>query len=332
MRPIFICRAGGFSITRSFYRRLVSAVVTDNSGGTTDTLELTFDDGKNAINAPPEGTVLTPLFGYAMSAMTIMGQYKVTRIKPELGEDGELLTVIAEAADFREALKERQTEHFENTSLGAMLKEVLGRHNYRLSIDQELASIPIGYEARFNQSAADFATRLAERYGAIAKPAGGRYVFTRKGKAASVSGRPLASIAIRKSDCESAEFDIPPRPRHARVVAKWFDRALGRMRFVTVQTGEEGPLKSLQHTYRTEADAKAAAESAGQETNRKTGTGSFTIAGRPSARAEADVIATGFRPEVSGLWRATTITHTFDDDGYRTEVAVEAPEAQKRGG
>lgn len=332
MRPLFICQAAGFTITSSFYSLLISATVTDNSGDTADTLELAFDDRNNVVAAPPEGTQLTPLFGYQETGVTSMGVFTVTRIKPSMGEEGETLTILAEAADFRQELKERQTENFDDTTLGDMLKEVFGRHGMQIEVDSELASIEIEYEARVNQSAVEFAMRQAQKYGAVAKPGGGKYVFAKKGKAASVSGQPLAPILIHKSDCEGAEFDIKPRPRHGRVAAKWFDRAEGKIKFETVSTGAQGPLKSLPHTFRNAEEAKAAAQSAGTDANRKTGSGSFTFAGRPTARAEADVIATGFRPETNGKWRAETVTHEFGEDGYLTTVQVKAPEEQKKGG
>lgn len=333
MRPLFICTAIGFTVTSAFYSRLISAIVTDNSGDTADTLELVFDDRGNAIAAPGEGTVLTPKYGYVETGVSALGQFKVTKLKPSGGEDGETLTVTAEAADFREALKERQTEHFEDTTLGAMLEGVFGRAGIEIEVDAELASKPIEYEARFNQSAVDFATRLATRYGAVAKPGGGKYVFVKKGAAANAAGAALSSIIIPKSAADDWDFEIEPRPRHGRVAAKWFDRAKGKTVFEIEKTGLEGPLMVLPHVFKSADEAKEAAKSAGVDANRKTGSGTVTIEGTPAATAEADVyLTTGWRPEVAGKWRAKTVTHTFDEGGYTTQVAVEAPEEQKKGG
>lgn len=332
MRPRFICKIGGKDVRRGFYSALVEATLTDNSGEEADTLELVFDDRGNQIETPAEGAVLEPLYGYVETGVTSKGLFTVAGVSIEGGDQGEFLKISAKAADFRDELKERMTEHFDDTTLGAMLKEVFGRHKLDVAIDGELASIPIEYEARFNQSAVAFATDLARRYDAVAKPAGGKLVFTKKGKAASASGAALPAIAISKGDCESWSFDIQPRPRHGKVTAKWFDRAAGKLKFETVSTGGKGPILMLPHPFKTADEAKKAAGAEGVAMNRKTGSGSFTLPGRPSASAEADVIASGFRPDINGKWRAVTVTHKFGDDGYRTTVDVEAPEEQKKGG
>lgn len=331
MRPLLIVKSDNFSITRQFYRRLISAVLTDNNGEETDTLELTFDDRDNAVASPKQGAILEPLYGYQETGVTSMGRFVVTRVTFAGGTQGETVNVTAEAVDFRSGIKERQSEHFDDTTLGAMLETVFSRHDIEIRVDPDLASIPIDYEARFNQSAVDFATRLAERYNAVAKPVSGGYAFVRKGKAASSLGAPLAAITVRKRDCESWSFEIEPRPRHGKVAAKWFDRNLGRIRIETVESGGEGPMLSLPHTYKTQDEARRAAQAEGTDANRKTGSGSFTFAGRPELRAEADVNAEGFRPEINGLWRATSLTHEFNDRGYINNLNVEAPEQQKRG-
>jgi len=331
MRPQFIVQVGGSSPGSGFYSRLVSATLTDNSGDEADTLELVFDDRNNEIETPAEGKVLEPFFGYLETGLTSKGKFTVAGIGIEGGPDGETLRVQARAADIRDSLKERMTEHFEDTTLGDMLKEVFGRYGMEVAIDGELASIAVEYEARYNQSALAFATALARRYDAVAKPGGGKLVFTCKGKGASASGQQLPQIMILRGQCESWDFDLQPRPRHGRVVAKWFDRAAGKLKFETVSTGGKGPILSLPHTYRSQGEAKKAAEAEGVARNRKTGSGRFTLPGRPSAGAEADVIASGFRDDINGKWRAVTVTHEFSRSGYTTEIEVEAPEQQKGG-
>lgn len=332
MRPLFLVTIGGAGVGAGFYSTLISATLTDNSGEDADTLEMEFDDRMNLIATPSEGAVLEPFFGYAETGLTSKGKFTVAGVNARGGADGEFISISAKAADFREDMKERMTEHFEDTTVGAILKEVFGRHNLPVEVDGELAGIKVEYMARFNQSAVGFATELARRFNAVAKPAAGKMIFAKKGNAKNVaSGVAMPVIRINKSQCSEWDFDLKPRPRHGRVTAKWFDRDQGKMRYETTSTGGKGPILLLPHPFNTQDEAKKAAQSQGVAQNRKTGSGSFTLPGRPSASAEADVVANGFRSDINGLWRAVTVEHAFDRSGYRTTVSVEAPEKQKGG-
>lgn len=332
MRPLFVCHVGGANASGGFYSALLSATLTDNSGEEADTLELTFDDRLNSIATPGEGAVLQPFFGYAEAGLTSKGKFIVAGIGVDGGPGGETISISAKAADFREDAKERMTENFDDKTLKQILTEVFGRHGLDVAIDPELASIKVDYEARFDQSAFGFATELARRYNAVAKPGNGKLIFAKKGKASSVGGLPMTPILIAKSQCSEWSFDLKPRPRHGKVAAKWFDREQGKLRFETEATGGQGPIRMLPHPFKTQDEAKKAAKAEGVNLNRATGSGSFTIPGRPSANAEADVIASGFRSDINGKWRAVTVTHEFSRDGYSTSVEVEAPEEQKKVG
>ncbi|WP_414474985.1 hypothetical protein [Microvirga sp. M2] len=66
---------------------------------------------------------------------------------------------------------------------------------------------------------------------------------------------------------------------------------------------------------------------------RNTGDGSFVLYGMPEAQAESDVIALGFRREISGKWRAHAIEHEFTagpSGDYLTTVEVKAGEEGKK--
>ncbi len=63
-----------------------------------------------------------------------------------------------------------------------------------------LASIALPHTDQSHESDMNLLSRLAKRYDAVAKPAGGTLVFTRRGIAKSASGQDLARITLTPKD------------------------------------------------------------------------------------------------------------------------------------
>jgi phage protein D len=259
-----------------------------------------------------------------------MGKFTVDGYTSSGGPDGLILEISAKAADMREKMKEKKSEHFDNTTLGAMLKKVFTDAGGTIEVDSRLASIKIDYEARQAQSALDFATRLADRHNAIFKPANGIYLMVPRGSQNKLSGGAMRALSILRSECKDWEISGKPRPRYGRVVAKWHDTKEGKTKFETEVTGGQGPIRLIETHYKNQADAKAVAKAEATRLNRAKGEGHFTQYGRVEATAEIDVVASGFGPAENGLWRAKAVEHTFSKgDGFQTKVEVEAPETGK---
>jgi phage protein D len=155
MRPRIHVLANSSPVNGFFYQRLVSATIIDKSGQQSDTLTCTFENRGNTIPLPNEGDILEPFFGYYETGITTMGQFVVDGHKIYGGPSGEFLDITARSADVRENQKEKGSEHFEDTTLGDMLKVCFGRVGAQIEVDPELANIKIDYEARFDQSTLD---------------------------------------------------------------------------------------------------------------------------------------------------------------------------------
>ena len=331
MRPVIRVLAGGSPVNGIFYSRLISCGIRDESGQESDTLECTFDWRGYAIALPNEGAILEPLFGYAGGALTSMGKFVVDGYTSAGGPDGLLLTVTAHAADIREELKQKKTEHFDDTTLGLMLQKVFGEHGAQIEVDGELSGIEIEYEARRDQSPLDFATRLADRHNAIFKAGGGRFLFVSRGSRKKSSGGSLAPVLITRSECRDWSISGKPRPRYGKVVAKWHDPKEGKTRFETVDTGGKGPIRTIKSHFKNREDARQGAKAEATRLNRERAEGHFTQYGRVDATAEADVIASGFGPAENGMWRARAVAHSFERSaGFITTIEVEAPETPKK--
>ncbi len=319
-RPFIEASVNGRPVSSSFYKRLNSATITDAPGQDADTCELKFDDAGNEIVIPQKGALLTVKFGFEDDAFFKMGVFRVEKSSIEGGESGEFVKLSGRSADMREDIKEPVSEHFESTTVGGIVEELAGRHGFDAKVDGDLAGIAILYRARFNQSTADFLSRMADETGGFFSVKDGKFLFLRRGS--------LPQITIDRSDCESWTFEVEPRPRFGQAEAGWFDRRTGKTHFESFSTPLEGPVKRLRTLYPNAGEAKAAAKSEGERLTRATGSGSIDLAGMPEIMADAPITLTGFRPEANGLWRAGTVTHTYSET-YKTSIALEAPEEGK---
>ncbi len=319
--PIIEVSVNGQSVSAGFYKRLISATITDAPGQNADTCELTFDDANNEIEIPQKGAKLTAKFGFEDAGTLKMGVFSIEKSSIEGGEDGELVKLSGRSADMREDIKEPLSEHFDDTTVKAIVEELAGRHGFAAKVDDEYAGLQVDYMARANQSSADFLTRLADNSGALFSIKDGKFLFLKRGG--------QQSFTIEKNMCESWSFSVEPRPQYANAEAGWFERETGKTHFESFSTGLKGPLKRVRTLFNSKAEAAAKAKSEGERMARSTGSGTITLAGMPELMADMPLILVGFRPEANGEWRAGTVTHTYDDT-YKTSVTLEAPEKGKQ--
>lgn len=318
--PFIEVTVAGKSVSAGFYERLISATIHDAPGGEADTCELLFDDAGNEIEIPPPGDEVGLRFGFEDGTAAKMGLFKIEKPTISFDEGGDRLSLSGRSADMRKDVKEPLSEHFDDETIGSIVKTLAGRHGASAIVSDEFASISFDYIARHGQSAMDFLTRLADRTGAQFSIKGNKFLF--------IGREDLAPVTIDKSECASGEFSIEPRPRHGKTEAGWYDRTKNKVMFESHSTGLEGPIKRLRNTVSTQSEARTMAKAEGEKLNRATGSGSLTLLGRPDILADTPLILTGFRPEVNGKWKSSGVDHVFEDT-YTTAIALEAPKEGK---
>jgi len=327
MTPAFQIFADGRNVTEAFNDRLLSLTVTDEDGLDSDAVEITVDDRDNVVALPRKGASLTILMGYRETGLSLMGRFTVDEVTIE-GPPWEI-GVHGRAADLRASFKEQKTRHFEGTTLGAIFEKLASEHGLEAAIDPELAKRAVRYVAQTEESDLHFATRLARRHDAVAKPANGRLVVAHKGAGRSGSGQPLERLVLRPGDVTHVRVSKADRPDHGGVEAEWYDRDGAERRSVLVENGE-GPRMRLPHTYPSEEEAVRAAEARSRELDRAEGSLSVEMPGRTDIAAEMQVDMVGFRDGIAGAWTIERAEHRLDDGGYVT--SFEAGKGKKKEG
>lgn len=321
-KPFISVTVGDKPVNEVFYQRLLTATITDNAGDEADTFEATFDDTGNDLAIPSKDAEILVSFGYHDAISQLMGRFIIETVAIEGGSSGETVRLSGHSADMSEDVKEQASEHFDEQTVGEIVEKLAKRHGYTAQVSPELAGRKVAYVARTNQSAIDFLTRMADRSRATFVIKNGKFLFLKRGQ--------LPVMQLSKSDCSDWSVEVEPRGRYGTVETEYFDRDKGRRNTCSHKTGLTGPVRQLHNCYPTKEEAEAAAASEGDRLCRSTGTGSITLPGMPEMMADQPLELVGFRPEIDGLWRAGTVTHTYDtSSGYITEIQIEAPEEGK---
>lgn len=324
MRPHFRILADSKDVSAVLRDRLLSLRLCDQAGILSDTVELTLDDRNAGLELPRKGAELIVFLGYVEQGLVQMGLYTVDEI--ELEGPPDKLTVRAKAADMRGSLKEHKTRPWDLKTLGDVVKTIAAEHSLECRISPALVGTPITHLDQTEESDMNFLLRLAARYDAVAKSAGGCLLFVARGEAKSATGKEIAAVILRRDQTTSHQATLADRGRFAAVRAFWHDRTSGERRPVLVGSGE--PVYTLRHTFADADTAQSGATSKLRELNRGQGTISLSLPGNPFLAAEGKLTLCGFRTGIDGDWIATRVEHELSSGGYQTRVEAQAVESE----
>ncbi|EAU40140.1 phage-related tail protein [Fulvimarina pelagi HTCC2506] len=322
----------GVNLAERFGDEFVGVRITDLDGGEADELVIRFRRRKPYLQPPPVDTEFTAALGWDPRGALVTGTYKYQRTQysgdPEGGQE---MNLVCRSADFTDALKRVDTEHFDaetgHRTYGDVLDELARRAGLSTAIDDELRAIPLagGYLLRWKQSAIGFASDIAEELGAIVKPQAGRLTARRKGSFASPSGSDLPDVRIPFDPNYAWQVDLEPRFGQFEVAAGWFDAGKGRPEETLKALGNGIARFAMPHIAPSIDFAKAAAEGTARRLEAETATGFFQFAGDATAVAGARAVAEGYGPDVDAVnWEIRAVYHEAGPDmGWTTTIETE---------
>jgi len=317
--PGFRVVADGTDITDKIRDRLLGLRITDQAGQQSDSLEITIDDRDKRMPVPRYGAWLRVWLGYQTPAY--MGAFAVDEVDLSCGARSMVIKATA-AQTAPELVKAGRTQSWSNKTLGQIVQEIAKRNGLQSVIKPPLSSIQIQHEDQTNETDQAFLTRLAEKYRATIKPADGRLVVVERGKGAASPG-PAAggTFTITEREVTTWRATLKGRGAYDAVTTRWIDRTTNKERTHTAgESNGQLPTFEEKQLFKTEEEAKAAADSKLQSLRAGEVGISITMPGRPDLNAEGTITLRGFRPEVDGTWNAKTITHDYGPAGYSTAV------------
>lgn len=321
MTPVFHILADGADITRLIADRLIALAITDESGLSADSFEVTLDNRDGRIAIPSTGAELDVSLGYAPSPVR-MGRYSIDEV--EVSGPPDTLTLRGKSADMAATFKSQKTRDWDNTTLGAIVKKIASEHGLQPACHADLEGKTVDHLDQTAESDLNLLTRLAEEHGALFKPAAGFLVFCPRGVCQAPDGTPLPVITLAAPDVTRWSASITERQFYRAVMAKWRDKGTRNDHWLTVGEGE--PVMMLRTPFRTEADALAAAEGKLRSLARGRSSLSLTMPGHPLAAAEYPLRITGVNPLADGDWIIQRAEHRIDASGYVTTLEAQRPD------
>ncbi|MDO5058089.1 MAG: contractile injection system protein, VgrG/Pvc8 family [Lautropia sp.] len=327
VRPAWQLLANRADITALVAERLVSLRYTDEAGLASDVLEIALADHvpDAPIRLPASGAELELSLGYA-GALTRVGLFVVDEL--EMGGPPDVMTIRARAAPFersRGGLSQLQTQKRrawpKGTRLAEVVRKVAAEHGLQPVIGAGLEDIRLPHLDQLDESDINFLVRVAGRYDALVKPAGGRLVLAKRGQAKSASGQVLPAVVLAPDEVSSWRVSITRREQSGTVVAYW--HATRQSRRHEVQVGEGEPVFRIKRYYPSLDMAKAAAHAEMDRRVRRQATLSLTMPGRMEVQAEGRVVLAGFREGVDGEWIVTRAEHSLDASGFSSSIEGE---------
>lgn len=323
MTPVFAVRLDGADITGNIADRLISLSITDEAGITSDRFDLTLDDRDHALGWPGSGVALEIALGYRETGgVRTMGRYTVDEV--ESSGPPAVLVLRGAAADMLASLKSQRRDSYDGQSIAAIVRTIAARHQLAPMVAPRFAAQVVEHLDQTDESDMHLLTRLAEQFGAVSKPAAGRLLFVETGTGTDAAGNAMPTVAITRADVLSWRASEQERQFYARVEARWKPARRHSTQVVTV--GEGDPSTTLRNAFRSEPEARRAAEARLRKMARGRTELSLTLPGNPDLVAERRVALSGFRDGVDGAWLITNAEHRFDSSGYATTISAQRPD------
>ncbi|MFC6444551.1 phage late control D family protein [Shinella zoogloeoides] len=291
---------------------------TDCEGGEADELEIDFSVAPPLQAPPAKGTKYRLLYGWDASALKDAGLFTFQNASLNFDpESGWVMTVTCRSADFVDADKAADMEHFEETTAGDIFRKLATGVGKRATVHPSIDDIAIPYRLRHQQSAMGFAQAFADELGATVKPANGRWLITMKNSGETAGGTTIPTLTISADDVTSCGLSTEGRPEYGEVQASYFDEDRGFSRLEAARgLGQDARFLAL-HPAPSPGEAKQRSKAEALDLARATIDGNITVEGDEQAMAGAPIELIGFGGWAGLNMVAQTITHefTFDESG-----------------
>lgn len=329
IQPTFRLVANDADVTAVIADRLMSIRLTDETGESSDTLEIALadHDPQNPIRMPAKGAELQLYLGYD-GQNTRMGLFVVDEIG--VGGPPDHMVIRARAAVYAETPKGKtdfQTQKTRTwkagTKIGDMVAKIAREHGMAAVVSTSLAKVQLPHIQQDSESDINLLLRLGKRYDAIAKPVGGKLIFATRGEAKTVSGVQLPTVVVNKTDVTHWDCKEVARESAGTVAAYYHVTHQGKRHEVKVGQGE--PVKRIRYWFANQAEALAAATAELQRRKRALFELELSCPGHPDIVAEGPLVVAGFRDGVPTNWIVKRTIHSMSKTGYACEVEAELP-------
>ena len=351
-------------ITQTVADRLMSMTIEDNRGFEADMLDLQLSDHDGKLALPPRNATIQVAVGWAGEQLIDKGKYLVDEVQFSGAPDTLTIRArAADLKGSLSTQKERSFHSIKLGALIEQIakENQLESHCAKEYAEQTIAHIDQTNESDINlltRLAEQYGAMATVKNGVLL------FMPLGQGKTASGKSIPAVVITKQEGDsynfsiAESGNYkavraywhnpDTGKRgeitvDENTKIVKKQRmtkgrtlkngtvkGARLSKRKYNTVEqqepvTSDSDQIKTLRHTYATEASAINAAKSAFDKLKRGVATFSLTLAyGIPDLMPETPVQLSGFKKEIDGSeWLITKVSHNISDSGFTSQIECE---------
>lgn len=320
--PAWRVTLDGADLTERMRPRLLELTLTEQRGEDADELGLQIHDHDGRMAIPKRGALLHVAIGWENEGLVDKGSFIVDDVEHSGAPD--IISIRARSANLIRPMRTRVEKSWHDTTLGAVLNDIAGKHGLKTKIDPALASREVKHLDQTGESDVHLITRLGQRHDAVCTVKAGTLLFVPIGSGMTSSGKRLPEARIARRDGDQHRYNVVGRDSYTGVRAYWSDKKGAAQKEVLVGSAENA--RRLAGTYHSEQEAKEQAEAAHKRIQRGEATLSFKLAlGRPDLYPEQRAVVSGFKPEIDATpWLISKTTHTITgSQGFTTQVEME---------
>ncbi len=346
-RPIYRLKIGDKDVTRRFQDRLIELTLTDNCGFEADQLDIELDDTDGKLDLPEKGVRLSLSLGWAHSGVVDKGAYKVDELEHTGPPDR--LTIRARSAEMDGGLTTRRENSYVGRTISQVVRTIALRNRLRWLVGKRLADVVIAHVDQTGESDANFLSRLAKEFDAIATVKNGTLLFIPAGEPTSGSGLVLPTISITRASGDTHRFLVADSENYNGVKAYYQDTRAGvrgevvidasnatvskekptpkgqKARATVETTPNPENVKVLRHTYASKANAERGARGEWRKIQRGVATFSITLArGRAELFPSLHAKVSGWKRQINNTeWSLGRVIHRLNNNGFTTALELE---------
>lgn len=313
----------GTDLTGRLQPRLISLAVTSDRQDTADQLDITLSDHDGQLALPPRNAVLRVWLGWDDGDLVDMGSFTIDELEHSGAPD--VVTLRGRSADLRSDLRQQREQSYHDTTLGAIVDQLAGRHRLTPRCHASLAGQAVDHIDQTSESDIAFLTRLGKRYDAVATIKVGMLFLAPIGHGTTATGKPLPKVTLTRASGDQHRYHAADRQAYSGIRARYDDARTGKTESVLVGTDNGKGVKTLRTTYASKSNAMRGARSEYQRLQRGTVSFDYTLArGRADLYPEIHVATRGFKPEIDATdWTIVRAEHSLGDQGFTTRLSLE---------
>lgn len=322
LKPVnYEVKANGNDITQLIKGRLLLLQVTDSQGEQSDTVDIEVDNRDQKISFPETGASLDISIGYDNN-LVFKGTFEVDELEEPLEVD--TLRIHGKAAKIKQSFKAPKDASFDDISLGDLVNQIAGHHNFEPVISSSLASVMFEHIDQVAESDMNLLSRLVKDHGGMVKPVANKLLVLTKDEAKTASGKKIPTVTIDDPADSKGRVVITERSNYNQVKAYWFDEDLQERQEVTAGSGE--PVYVIRTRYKDQDKAQAKADAKLRALQRGKKELTLTRPLMPALVAEGPVTISNHKASANGDWIVEEVVHAIGADQVGTsQITLHLP-------